>query len=679
MANPTTAPPTAPEWDSVGNANLKFYAPFTEPSGSLRDLVSGIQCQRYDGFGIASTGRWPQRFAATVGGLAVSPYKFIWGSGALRWIGAGWTSGTSLATARTMALVFRANALQGVNAYVEPGVQTVPIFHCAPDNANFGLAFQISATGVVTLGQLRNFGSFASMGYTLTPGNWYAAYLSITSATGRSANVYDYGAQALGTPYTTADSFSFSFNGATPDMVINHGFVTNSGPCDVLCAVADNESWDVGTNPTLFSAFYGDPWVWARATYTSPGGALTAGTSQFAYSTATSATVTCTRPTGGVNGTLGTAYTYQWYYQDLTPVFTPPATGTILVGQTGPTCTDATIKPGVVRYYKCVQSDGTSTVVTIAAPARTTNVTVDLGLIGDSRTANNPGPQGLGLSVYSAASNWRMGVINRGLGATTAGWNNVSSLSWAPGSFLVAGSGNSSGNVVISWRGSLSNPFAWNASAATVTTALAACATIGAGNVFVAGSNVNSGYNILLSGAALPSPVGSTAMTLDGSSTVNGTVSPYSLYGSAVAHFLADARTDILVALGTNDGGSLPSVFQTNLGAIAHDLVACGFRVHLASPPWTLTTDQTVQNLVQFAGAITALANGTTIFANDLSQFAQTCSDPGALLDLKHNIANGWYGEAYLWWRALQVALDAANSGGSGGGAGRGSTRISLG
>ncbi len=670
MANPTTAPPTTPEWDSTANANLQFFAPLTETTGGPRDIVGNKVGKQYCGYGNMSSGPWPTCPGDTVSGTAFNSYRFQWGDRAIRWYRIGWASGTSVPN-RTIALVFRVRAQQATNIY-SMGTLQQQIFGCTDSQSNFSLAIQISTDGVITLGHVRGgAGLFGSFSRTLTADTWYAVALTLTSATGRLLNVYDYTAQAADSQASSTDSLSVTIGSANNSFCLNNGHSTHSGLIEVACALAANETWDSGSN-TRFADFYTDPWVWARGSYTSAGGTLTAGHAEFAYGDTDGVTLTCTRPTQGVNGTAGTAYTYQWYYHDTNPAFSPPTTGTLISGATSRVLTDTSIPADTNRYYKCVQSDGTSSVTTVVCPARKPRGSLRIGLIGDSRQAGNPGDQAQVMIGGARNFGWNLSVSNRGLsGSFLAPSTSSADKSWWPGQFCLIAATATAGTYTLTWQGQTTSALAYNANAATVQAAIEALSTVGSGNATVSGTLTgSSGMSVLLSGAALPSPVGSTALTVNTGSFTGTSLRCYSLYGSAVAQFTGSGVTAVSYSLGANDISRDRATMEAYLTTFCADLVASGFTVYIqgVAGRGDSYADSNQLNNYGFASLGASVANGTTIFDCGQALYDRGCADSGGTLaDGIHDTSGGYYGVGYAHWEGIVRNLDPTAYGSSSG------------
>ena len=671
MANPTTTPPTVPEWDSAANPNLQFMAPLTETTGGPRDIVGNKIGKQYCGYGTMSSGPWPTCPGDTVSGVAFNSYRFQWGDRAIRWYRIGWASGTSVPN-RTIALVFRVRTPQAANIY-SMGTLQQQIFGCTDSQSNFSLAIQISTAGVITLGHVRGGGGqFGTFSRTLVPDRWYAVALTLTSATGRILNLYDYTAQAADAQASSTDSLSITIGSANNSFTLNNGHTTNSGLIEVACALAANETWDSGSN-TRFADFYADPWLWARGSYTSAGGTLTAGHAEHCYSDTSAVVLTCSRPTQGVNGTAGTAYTYQWYYHDTEPDFSPPSEGTLIAGATSRTLVDTSIPADTNRYYKCVQSDGTSSVATVVCPARKPRGSLRLGLIGDSRQAGNPGDQVLTMIGGARNFGWNLAVSNRGLsGSFLAPSTTNPHLSWYPGQFTLQASTATAGTYTLTWQGQTTSAINYNANAATVQSALEALSTVGAGNVTVSGTltTASSGFSVRFTGAALPATVGSTALTVDGTSFTGTNLQCYSLYGSAVAQFTASGVTAVSYSLGANDISRDRATMLAYLTTFRDDLVASGFTVYIqgVAQRGDSYADSTQLNNYGFASLGAKLADGETTFDCGQALYDRgVCDSGGTLTDGIHDTAGGYYGVGYAHWEGIMRNLDPTAYGSSAG------------
>ena len=671
MANPTTTPPTVPEWDSAANPNLQFYAPLTESSGAPRDLVSGKVAMPFFGFGGTASGPWPTCPGDTISGVTFNTYRLKYQDRGLRWFKAGWPNGTTFGTARTFAAVVRIRPLVATNAY-PMGTMRIQILSNGNDANGIGIGVEITANGVISLGCVGNNGRFYSLNRALVADRWYAIAVTFTSGTGRILNIYDYTAQAADSQASSTDGTSVSIASTNYDVVVGNAYSDDGGLFEIANALLAAETWDSGSN-TRFADWYADPWLWARREYTSPGGTLTAGDAISPYATSSGAMLSCSRPTLGTNGTAGTAYTQQWYYSDSTADFTPPSTGTILTGATTRHHLDTTLPDETTRFYRCLQSDGANTALTSVFAARKPRGQLRLGMIGDSRLS--PSSVNIAVSAAARCNEWDLAISNRGLGGSyVLASNTQATLSWYPGVFSLKAATATGGTYTLTWRGQTTSAIAYNASAATIQSALEALSTVGAGNVSVAGSSLTSTYamGIQFTGAALPSPVGSTALTVDTASFTGTSLQAYSLYGSMVAQFQADGVTAISYSGGTNDTGSRSyAQALADHTVFRDDLVACGFTLYLHGVCWR-NDPATVSNsirVVEYQNLGAALANGSTVFEAGHILYDRSIGDQGASLvdGLHENTTAGYYGVGFAHWHSLLRLIDPTYWGSSSG------------
>jgi hypothetical protein len=677
VANPTTAKPSTPEWDSAANPNLQFLCPFVS-GGQARDLVGNVPARGYDSYSGVCCGSAPIPTTATFGGVTgQATLKWGMGSQGLLWPGRSWASGATVATNRTFAIVLRHYFSAGQAIY--SGTTVTQILTVGADGNNLAIALSYTANGVVTWGFWRSSGFFSS-GQVLTAGTWYALALTCTSSTGRLFNLYDYTAQSATAQSSVTDTSSYSNSFGSNDnsvAIIQPQSTAAYGGAlvEVYAAALANETWDTGAN-TRFADWYADPCLWGRGSYAPSVSTLVAGTATLYQSTASSVTVTCSRPTGGASSGV---YTYQWHRSVGGPTFTPDGT-TLQSGATSRTFIDTTAAANTVYYYKCAQSDGSATVNTNGPAGVLARGSLSLGFWGDSETgAGSFAPPGFLAAAVSQG--WRVSSQNVAIGATFAGTPGSSTTiqSWKPGTFVlgttVAGTAGTFTLTVVNGGGTqTTGTIAWNANATAVQTALRALSNVGSSGVTVVGSGSLGGtsttFALVFAGTALPSPASGLNVTADSTSLTGGPYWVYSNYRNAVVKLLADAATitDIYLHLGTNDAGLLSSsaaTFQTDLSNLVSAILAEGFsRVWLNCPMyrWLANSDSTADLVRQYQASIAALVNGTTIRQGDNS-YIDAARSPGILHDGLHGGQGGFWGLGFRQWASLQAALDPTGGG----------------
>lgn len=691
MANPTTNKPATPEWDSGTNANLQFLCIFNRDAAPL-DLVGSSSAQvpakTYDSVGGFLTGLAPTIGSVSFGSVTTQK-TFKWGNGTagLCWPLRGYAAGTNVANPRTFAVTFRHSIQSGKNAAGSNNAAlTVAMFGSGTDGNAVGLELSSTADGVVTLA-LRRGGSVGGTallgGAALTAGTWYSVYVSLTSSTARNSNYYDHGAQAAGVKASFVDSsYSWGSGSNANGIYICNPQSTggyNSGEIEVYAACVANEDWDSGVNANKFSDWYGDPALWARGSYAPGAGTLVAGIATNYIDTVTGITVAAARPTSGASSG---AYTYQWHRSQVGPAFTPDA-GTLIAGATAISYTDTNVTAGDVWYYKCAQSDGSATVNTNHATGYRPRGYLRKLLMGDSlTTAGSVAPHGQ--SAAAVRTKWRVAWLNRAHGARFIGTptNSLQAQCLKPGHWsMLALTTMTAGTFTLTWRGQTTSAIAYNASVATIQTAIRALSTVGGTNATVYGAatiTAANAFGVVFTGAALSGgPVSLDVLTVDSSGVTGGPLQVWSEYGNAVLAGLADgagAPDEVDVHLGTNDAGLLGSsaaTFGTDMSYFVAALLAEGFgRVRLHSPPyrWQTNSDTTADLVRQYEGVIDALCNGTTIRRGaKLYQFTVGDNDQ---YDGLHWGVGGFWALGFEQWMGTLSDLDPTNPalGGAGGG-----------
>lgn len=439
-AYPTTAKPTATfnAWDNSGFGAL-LRCQWIGNATDFRDPVGNVLWEdhvpRIGGCGL---GYPAQNLAEWSAGDVVNDYclRFTAGSHAKRSPSRGWADAVT-ASVRSIACVFE--------PWVEAGVtnRTCPVYSNGIDNTiGYGIAVQVAASnGAITLGSHVG-GTFNSSGITLARDKKYVVILTYTSGTGRAWQVYNWTDQVWvtvnGTPTTSTDSGTPSVS-TLPDAVINactsyDGVSVDAFVGRVYTAFHYDGDLRASTNGTIqgyVDALVADPMNAVRGAIAS-GGALVAAGITAGKNSPTLQGLISSRPTGGAS----TAYQFRWH-RSTTPLPPSPDASTLITAfSSSPTHDDTTRAPGVRYYYKCEQTDGTSTVFSTTAASNSTQL-VSLArrgecffaIAGDSRTTTST--YNVTMQQAFASLGIAVGIINGGQSSTLIK-SGTASASWQP-------------------------------------------------------------------------------------------------------------------------------------------------------------------------------------------------------------------------------------------------------
>lgn len=444
MPNPTAIMPAAPEVASAHAlaAGLSAFFAVGAAGAPAALLPTGAQVAGRLGFGYAGygTGDPPARPASmTHTPTPDRALKFTHGSKSASFPATGWGSAGStrpLPASAVWLLTFRHRMPQtDLVGYGTIANYAIPFSCC---NRNYWAGPQVTpATGAtraarLALGTANGAPGILLPAITLAPDVWYSVAIR-ADATDTRFWVYDHGAQAV---LTAAGGTAVAGAPAVPlatmvDAVLGH---VPNGDADLLEFLGDVYAaalWSGAFSDALFASWYQDPYGVARGTYAPAASTLVAGDVALTDRSATTVTLTATRPTGG--GSAG-AYTYQWHRATVAD-FTPGA-GNAVAGATALVLADTPPDPTATYFYKLVASDGTASVAyglnAIGARCHAAG-TLTIGLIGDSISwQGSPRAGGHMAMALSRALDRKVAIAQRGRYSSLTA-SATPNVSWAPG------------------------------------------------------------------------------------------------------------------------------------------------------------------------------------------------------------------------------------------------------
>ena len=143
-------------------------------------------------------------------------------------------------------------------------------------------------------------------------------------------------------------------------------------------------------------------------------------------------------------------------------------------------------------------------------------------------------------------------------------------------------------------------------------------------------------------------PASATGDWLPNSTNLNTAKTAFS--GASVTH--------VLIMLGANDADASVSAatYQSNLSAIAGNLISAGYTVVLDYPTYMASPGPTLPTT--YLTAIDTLTNGTTIRHGDTDAYAYFLANPAQLqADGVHPTQPGSYILGLLWARGISTAV----------------------
>lgn len=728
MANPTTNRPARAVFDSgLGfGSTAKAVISCDTLSGPPIELINKTSARRWEGPNGAGSG-YSARCKAT--GFPHTPtaspsIKWGYGSPSLIWPGRAFVTGDG--NVRTFACVMKLDYKHppGVsNNY------WIPILNGFPRlTSSFGGGFGVVSTnssGMILRGHGTNSNtSGLTVGnLTLDVGVWYAVAFSCDMSGGSGAykykfQLYNYATQVESTAAEITNSTVVTNLTTGADVIVGYDRGTACFPFrgEMAQILLDKQYWSQAN----FQSYYADPWQTERGTY-STAGSLTAPTDgSFIHG---EGGITYSFPHATGTGTSGTG-TPTYYFQRYTNPNDSPSTGARVGGaiaaDAGGACvnvTDATAEVGEVYWCRLEVVDGSDTVyypasgsLPIIGQARTSGTPKLLVFCGDSRVEGEY-PLNVSSQIISKLIDRPVCSFNRAKsGLFSYNWTNGVN---AVGTAGVTGTPTSgtfvlgcylSGGSAINFRN-----VPYDCSAALLKTILednSGTYTLGVPN----GSNtagIGGSGNVTTSGG--PLNVAPITVTFDGptsqkkslsqwASTSNGfdTGAPsiaISISGavqdttyftpmlSEIAAVLAEdadiTASDVWVVLtiGTNDmNNSTPTNttnFSSYLQSAATRLTELGYKFAIMAPPIirpTATNSGSANHVYtgrQYATQISALTDGTNVFALGNSVQSMAIRDQYGSSDGLHGTGNELFTERYLTAAALVARMFPATFGDS--------------